>query len=180
MPRAEMLQCVSALLLVLLVSRVSTLCEWTQHRYVQYRMLYRTLFVSDCPSQRYLTDQFTRSDFPPLVSKVVVESYLLQYLFAFSSPFDSYCWCSATNILPQNITIFFTEPLVIHGMLRGGYGSGSYREYVTAFSLEYSETNNSGFIVGDLPKVMHTSYVYTYIRMSEIKLLCTGIQCNRL
>jgi hypothetical protein len=42
-------------------------------------------------------------------------------------------------------------------MLLGGYGGVSYRVYVTAFSLEYSETNNNDFIVGDLPKVFNVT-----------------------
>ena len=119
--------------------------------------------VSDyCPSTRYLTDPVVHGSLPTLVYDVAVSNYLPVYpaeeIFSFSSPFDIYCWCSGTNILPQNITIDFTGPLIIHGMLLGGYGIGSStRSYVTAFSLEYSETHNSDVIVDHLPKVKTTT-----------------------
>ena len=132
--------------------------------YARSVMYFTPLFVSDycpgSPTQRYLTDGGGSSTFPPLVSDAVVASSQSTYpryeLFDFSYPFDLFCWCSGTIQLPQNVTVHFTEPLVIHGILLGGYGSGSSRSYVTAFSLEYSETENSDLIVDHLPKVCHS------------------------
>ena len=121
-------------------------------------------FASECPNQQYLTDPGSIGDLPPLVSSVVVtEPFLVNYppeeLFAFSSPFDGFCWCSATKTVPQNITINFTEPLVIHVLLFGGYAVDPATAYVRAFSLEYSEADNSDLIVDHLPKVRHSCYM---------------------
>ena len=67
-----------------------------------------------------------------------------------------YSWCSETSALPQNITINLTEPVLLYGLLSGGYGDGSSRiEYVNAFSLKYSEEDNSNVIVDHLPKVWY-------------------------
>ena len=116
-------------------------------------------FSSDCPNQQYLTDPGSIGDLPPLVSSVVPDSYFDNFpperLFSFGSPFDTLCWCSGTETVPQNITIGFTEPLVIHVLLFGGfYRNDIGKIYVTAFSMEYSEAVNSDLIVDHLPKVI--------------------------
>ena len=117
--------------------------------------------VSDnCPNPRHLTEPRTPGSLPPLVSNVTAfaasGSFPPEDLFAFTYPFDNDAWCSGTNILPQNVTINLTEPLVIYGLLSGGY-SDPFIVYVNMFSLEYSEADNSKVIVDHLPKVGHTS-----------------------
>ena len=69
-------------------------------------------------------------------------------IFAYENPLPSfrYSWCSGKiDILPVNVTINLTEPVVLHGLLSGGLAS----EYVTNFSMEYSESEDGPLLQHD-------------------------------
>ena len=101
---------------------------------------------AECTSQQILiTKRGGDSTKPPLVSSISVTSIYRNShrginIFAYENPLPSffYSWCSGeTDVLP-NVTITLTEPVVLHGLLSGGLIS----EYVTNFSMEYSESED--------------------------------------
>ena len=95
----------------------------------------------------------------PLVSNVTATSTLNYYayiyydyfrvenIFAYQYPLPEfyYSWCSGdTNDMP-NVTIVLTEPVVLHGLLSGGLES----QYVSNFSMEYSESEEGELVQHD-------------------------------
>jgi len=98
-------------------------------------------YLPGCPTQRILTSGGSASTFPPLVSSAAATSsfsiYPIEELFEFSYPdtFDSWC-ASSTGDLPS-INITLAAPMVLYGLLSGGYYN---LRYVSNFTLEYSES----------------------------------------
>ena len=71
------------------------------------------------------------------------EGYPTEEIFAFDHPSTKYTWCSdGSDSDAPNITINMTEPVLLYGLLSGGY-SFIILENVTAFSLDYSETDGA-------------------------------------
>ena len=66
--------------------------------------------------------------------------------YQYPLPRDYYSWCSGeTDVLLPNVTITLTEPVVLYGLLSGGLES----QYVTNFSMEYSESVNGSLLQHD-------------------------------
>ena len=64
------------------------------------------------------------------------EIFAIEYPLSTAS--NTYTWCSGINVdHSPNVTINMVEPVLLYGLVSGGY---SITEHVTAFSLEYSET----------------------------------------
>jgi hypothetical protein len=79
------------------------------------------------------------SEFPP------------EEIFAYSYPFTVYSWCGEAGADLPNVTINMTEHVVLHGLLSGGYrNSAGNMQYVTAFSLDYTETDDSDRVLHQL------------------------------
>ena len=62
-------------------------------------------------------------------------------LFAFDLPISFYAWCHDGNQPADSaisINVSMTEPVILYGLLSGGYELSQYKSYVTAFSVAYS------------------------------------------
>ena len=66
------------------------------------------------------------SDFPP----------------SYFGNFTPAVWCASPRAPNPNISLTFSQPVLITGFIPGGYSGndGSNREYVTNFNLRYSQT----------------------------------------
>lgn len=101
--------------------------------------------ILECSSPRHLTDQGNGgfSSLPPLVYSVHA-TYVIPYppveIFAYDYPSTLFTWCSGTGASNANVTINMTEPVILYGLLSGGYRSQSgtitTEEYVTSFLLK--------------------------------------------
>ena len=92
-----------------------------------------------------LTSGGSASTFPPLVSSAAATSsfsiYPIEELFEFSYPDGTFhCWCAGSTGELPSINIALAAPVVLYGLLSGGYYSSSAARYVSNFTLEHSES----------------------------------------
>lgn len=126
--------------------------------------------ILECSSPRHLTDQGNAGarSLPPLVYSVHAiysVAYPPEEIFAYDYPSTIYTWCSGTGTSNVNVTINMTEPVVLYGLLSGGYRSSSSstlmtEEYVTSFSLKTAVDG------GDLVPYQHQDVTMVYIILS--------------
>ena len=90
--------------------------------------------------------------------------------YQYPLPRDYYSWCSGeTDVLP-NVTITLTEPVVLYGLLSGGLES----QYVTNFSMEYSESEDGPLLQHDplgnlLVNTLYVVCVCVYAVILDVK-----------